>query len=155
MSKITNLLALAAIGIFEAHNAIDEIYITADGQGFTDEEKAKDHARYHKDQTIKHFERGFEAGYQKEAESIEKLKAKIASAVGDKFTVLEKDDTERQNLVEQYTELFGNKPNHMMGIEKLKTKIADKKAELEAAKKVEVPVVEDVKKSSEEETVNK
>ena len=122
MSKITNLLALAALGIFEAHKAIDEIYITADGQGFTDEEKAKDHARYHKDQTIKHFERGFEENYQDK------------DVQEDDSTGKTQDDAERQNLVEEYTELFGKKPNHMTGVEKLKTAIADKKAELEAAK---------------------
>lgn len=123
MSKITNLLALAAIGIFEAHNAIDEIYITADGQGFTDEEKAKDHARYHKDQSIKHFERGFEENYQDKEVQKDDSKGKTPE-----------DDAERQNLVEEYTELFGKKPNHMTGVEKLKTAIADKKAELETAK---------------------
>ncbi|MCZ2084159.1 MAG: hypothetical protein LC112_07775 [Flavobacteriales bacterium] len=122
MSKITNIFAVAALAIFEAHQLIDEIFITSDGQGFTDEEKAKDHARYHKDQTIKHFERGFDAGYQEENANPE--------ATGK----TQEADAERQNLVKEYTELFEKKPNHMTGVEKLKTAIADKKAELEAAK---------------------
>lgn len=125
MSQIKNKFALAALAIFTAHKAIDEIFITSDGQGFTDEEKAKDNARYHQDKTIKHFERGFEAGYQDDEDQ---QPAKT-----------QEDDAERQKLVEEYTELFGKKPNHNTGTEKLKSAIADKKAELEAAKNANPP----------------
>lgn len=127
MSKITNKLALAALAIFAAHKNLDEVFITSDGQGFTDEEKAKDNARYHQDKTIKHFERGFEGSYQDDEEA-DLSKGKT-----------QEEDAERQKLVEEYAELFGKKPNHMIGVEKLKTAIADKKAELETAKNANPP----------------
>ena len=142
MSKITNKVALDALAIFTAHKNIDKIFMTSDGQGFTDEEKAKDCARYHKDQSITPFERGFEETYQD----------KNADDSADKTA---DNSDERQKLVDEHEELFGRKPNHNTGVEKLKAAIDAKKAELAAAKKVEVPVVEVVKKSSEEETVNK
>lgn len=126
MSQIKNKFALAALAIFTAHKAIDEIFITSDGQGFTDEEKAKDNARYHQDKTVKHFERGFEASYQDDEGNQEPAKT-------------HEDDAERQKLVEEYTELLGKKPNHNTGTEKLKSAIADKKAELEAAKNANPP----------------
>lgn len=125
MSQFKNKFALAALAIFTAHKQIDEIFITSDGQGFTDEEKAKDNARYHQDKTIKHFERGFEASYLDDEDQ--------------KPAKTQEDDAERQTLVEEYTELFGKKPNHNTGTEKLKSAIADKKAELEAAKNENSP----------------
>lgn len=121
MSKITNKVALAALAIFTAHKNIEKIYMTSDGQGFTDEEKAKDNARYHKDQSITAFERGFEETYQdKNAD--------------DSAGKTQDDSDERQKLAAEYEELFSKKPNHNTGVEKLKTAIADKKAELELAK---------------------
>lgn len=133
---IKNKVALAALAIFTAHKNIDEIYMTSDGQGFTEEEKAKDNARYHRDQTIQHFERGFEDTYQDD--DTEKTDGK---------TVKTADDvTERQKLAEEYEEVFGKKPHHSTGIEKLKTAITEKRAELAAVQTKVVPATENVKK---------
>lgn len=116
MSNIKNKFALAAIAIFAAHPKIEEIYITADNQGFTDEEKAKDNARYHKDNSVEHFKRGFEESFKDEDET--------------KASEQKADDGERAALAEKYEELFGKKPNHNTGVDKLKTQIAEKEAEL-------------------------
>lgn len=121
MSNIKNKIALVAIAIFAAHPKLDEIYITSDGQGFTDPEKAKDNARYHKDNSVKHFERGFEESYVDPDEETPKEKK-------------EPELTERQKNFAKYEELFGNKPANNISNEKLIAAIADKAAELEAAK---------------------
>lgn len=119
MSKIKNLLALAAIAIFNANEHLNEIFVTSDGQGFTNGEKAKDNARYLKNKDIKHFERGFEGTF--------------VDDVDDTVKPGSKDDLkERETLFAEYEELFGKKPNHMIGNEKLAKQIADKKAEVTA-----------------------
>ena len=135
MSKITNQVALAALAIFTAHKNIEKIYMTSDGQGFTDEEKAKDNARYHKDQSITPFERGFEETYQdKDADDSVSKKAD--------------DSEERQKLAAEYEELFSKKPNHNTGVEKLKAAIADKKAGLATANTEVIPGTETTKQEN-------
>lgn len=121
MSNIKNKFALAAIAIFAAHPKIDEIYITADGQGFTDPEKAKDNARYHKDNSVEHFQRGFEESYVDPDAEPQKEKK-------------DEEPTERQLNFAKYEKLFGNKPANNISNAKLIEAIADKEAELEAAK---------------------
>lgn len=122
MSNIKNKIALVAIAIFAAHPKLDEIYITSDGQGFTDPEKAKDNARYHKDNSVKHFERGFEESYVDPDEETSKDEKK------------DTEPTERQKNFAKYEELFGKKPASNISNEKLIAAIADKEAEIEAAK---------------------
>lgn len=132
MSKITNKVALAALAIFTDHKNIDKIFMTSDGQGFTEEEKAIDNARYHKDKSITPFERGFEESYQEVEETTEQKK-------GD-------DPDEREALIAEYKKLFGKPAHHQIGVAKLKDAIAVKKTELaEAARKGNLPIVEDVK----------
>lgn len=121
MSKFKNLFAAAAAAIFAAHHNLNEIYITSDGQGFTDEEKAKDNARYHKDTEVKHFQRGFEESFKDDAQD-------------DSKKAVQEDAGERESLFAQYEELFEKRPSHNIGTEKLKTQILEKKEELEALK---------------------
>lgn len=106
MSKEKDLTKIAS-EIFEANPNISEIYMTVDGQAFTDEEKAKDNARYHKDKTITPFKR-----------ESEELTAD--NEIGD----------DREALMKEYEELFKEKAAHNIGIAKLKEKIAAKKTEL-------------------------
>lgn len=126
MSNITNKFALAAIAIFAAHKNIDKVFITADGQGFTDEEKAKDNARYHKDNSVECFERGFEESYVDPSEKKEKIKK-------------DNEPTERQLNFTKYETLFGSKPANNISNEKLIAAIAEKESELEAAKNANPP----------------
>ncbi len=120
MAKFKNKIAVAALAIFEAHKQIEEVYMTSDGQGFTDDHKANDHSRYLADKSVKSFKRGFEDSYKDEEASTD---AKDA-------TLHKVDEGERAELAAKYEKLYGAKPNHNTGIEKLKAKIAEKEAEL-------------------------
>lgn len=106
MSKEKDLTQIAS-EIFEANPNINDIYMTVDGQAFTDEEKAKDNARYHKDKTITPFSRASEI---------------VVDA--------DPDPDDREALMKEYEELFKEKAAHNIGLPKLKEKIAAKKAEL-------------------------
>ncbi|AQX86093.1 hypothetical protein I6H88_06740 [Elizabethkingia bruuniana] len=118
MSKtFKNVFAAAAVTIFAVHKNLDEIFVTSDGQGFTDEEKAKDQARYLKNKDVKKFIRGFEDSFIDDEQEAGSKKAEDESG------------GERPALVEKYTELFGKPPHHMIGVDKLKAAIADKEAE--------------------------
>lgn len=105
MSKEKDLTQIAS-EIFEANPNINDIYMTVDGQAFTDEEKAKDNARYHKDKTITAFSRDSEE------------------------VVVDVDTDDREALMKEYEELFKEKAAHNIGIPKLKEKITAKKEEL-------------------------
>lgn len=134
MSNIKNKVALAALAIFAAHEKIEKIYMTSDGQGFTEEEKAKDNARYHKDQSVTPFERGFEESYQETDEA---------------ETAKDKDPGDREALFAEYKELYGKSANHMTGAKKLKEAIDAKKAELAKSAQNQLPAVDEVKKDEE------
>ncbi|HFK5562062.1 TPA: hypothetical protein ACGZ9C_001709 [Elizabethkingia anophelis] len=123
MSKLfKNVFAAAAVTIFAVHKNLDEIFVTSDGQGFTDEEKAKDQARYLKNKDVKKFTRGFEDSFIDDEQDSEGERTK-------KETDPKKDDAERPALVEKYTALFGKPPHHMSGVDKLKAAITEKEAE--------------------------
>lgn len=101
---------------------LDEVFLTADLQGFTNKQRAENHAVYQKDKKVYHFK-------------------KTDFIVAEKNDNEGKDDTpdaEREQLVERYEQLFEKKPAHNIGIEKLKEKIAEKEQELEEAKSVTV-----------------
>jgi len=105
MSKEKDLTQIAS-EIFEANPNINDIYMTVDGQAFTDEEKAKDNARYHKDKTITPFSRDTEE------------------------VIVDTGSDDREALMKEYEKLFQEKAAHNIGIPKLKEKIAAKKSEL-------------------------
>ncbi|WP_312207685.1 hypothetical protein [Empedobacter sp.] len=110
-------LAPKASEMMKAHN-LQEVYVCSDKQGFTEKERANDHSRYLSDKTVHHFTSDsvliFEEGKK---EPVAKVKAT-------------ETDEERQQLVARYEELYGKKPNHLTGVEKLKTQIQEKETEL-------------------------
>lgn len=110
-------LAPKASEMMKAHN-LQEVYVCSDKQGFTEKERANDHSRYLSDKTVHHFT----------SDSV------LIFEEGKKATVVEnvetKSDDERQQLAARYEELFGKKPAHNIGIEKLKTQIQEKETEL-------------------------
>lgn len=93
--------------IFTAYSDIDEIYITSDMQGFTDEIRAENHADKLKDKQIHHFYRFSD------------------------FEEKTQEDEEREDLLEEYEQLFNSKPPHNISTKKLKEKISAKKKELD------------------------
>ncbi|MDM1138897.1 hypothetical protein [Empedobacter sp. R132-2] len=110
-------LAPKASEMMKAHN-LQEVYVCSDKQGFTEKERANDHSRYLSDKTVHHFTSDsvliFEEGKK---ESVNETKET-------------KTDEERQQLAARYEELYGKKPNHLTGVEKLKVQIQEKETEL-------------------------
>lgn len=110
-------LATKASEMMKAHN-LQEVYVCSDKQGFTEKERANDHSRYLSDKTVHHFTSDsvliFEEGKK---ESVNETKET-------------KTDEERQQLAARYEELYGKKPNHLTGVEKLKVQIQEKETEL-------------------------
>ncbi len=100
-----------AIKLFAIHSRIDKVYITTDGQSFSDLDRAESHARTLKDDSVFDFDR-----YTAPQEDATKVET----------------DKEREELIAEYAELFEKQPAHNIGTETLRQKIADKKAELEA-----------------------
>lgn len=92
--------------IFTAYSDIDEIYITSDLQGFTDKIRAENHTDNLKDKQIHHFYRFSD------------------------FEDKTQEDEEREDLLEEYEQLFNSKPPHNIGTKTLKEKISAKKKEL-------------------------
>ncbi len=99
-----------AVKIFAIHPNLEDVHITTDGQAFRKKADAEAHAQTLKDSKVYTFDR--EVAPSQEAKT--------------------EDDKEREALVEEYTKLFGKKPNHNIGTETLRKKIADEKARLEA-----------------------
>lgn len=126
-------LAPKAKEMMEAHS-LSEIFICTDGQGFTEKERANDHSRYLSDKTVHHFV------------------ADKSPQVLTENTALppKKNNDEREQLVARYEELFGKKPAHNIGVEKLKTAIEEKEAELKAS---EASVADSAKNPLNEEKV--
>ncbi|MDM1074202.1 hypothetical protein HX001_17085 [Empedobacter brevis] len=110
-------LAAKAREMMKAHG-LEEIFVCSDKQGFTEKERANDHSRYLSDKTVHRFT----------SDSV------LIHEEGKKEPVNEaketKTDEERQQLAQRYEELFGKKPNHMTGVEKLKSQIQEKETEL-------------------------
>nr|DAU49527.1 MAG TPA: hypothetical protein [Caudoviricetes sp.] len=143
MSKtFQNVFVLAALAIFEAHKNLNEIYVTADGEGFTDQNKADDHERYLKKKGVEFFKRGFEENYT-EPEETDSLGASTDIEPGtteaEQTTETEKKTdslntgdgiesaaAEKNALISQYKELYGVAPAHNIGLGTLKAKIAEK-----------------------------
>lgn len=99
--------------IFKVYSDIDEVFITSDLQGFTEKERAENHTDYLADKRIYGFQRNsdFEDGTPNED--------------GEQPTA--ENNEERTALFAEYEQLFGQKPPHNIGIEKLRTKINEKK----------------------------
>lgn len=95
-----------AVEIFTIHTEIEKIYMTSDGQGFTEEHHATDHARILTDKKVSTFTR---------EQAPEEPKEPV--------------NQERKALMQEYELLFGEKPVHNIGTDTLKAKIDTKKAE--------------------------
>lgn len=103
MSKIKNPFALAAIALFAAHKELNQVYITSDGQGFTNGHKADDHAKYLDNKEVQKFKRDFEDDYS-EGDGDSKI---------EKVVNLE-DEKLRAQLLADYENLYGEKaPDHL------------------------------------------
>lgn len=119
-------LSPKALEMLKAHN-LDEVFVTSDGQGFTEKHRAEAQASLLKDKKIERFVKSKEAV------------AKIDTDETDEDT----QEDERTALVAKYEILFAKKPAHNIGIEKLKIQIAEKEAEvanIEVIQDTTVPV---------------
>ncbi|GEM_PF-1090812 len=103
MSKTKNPFAIAAIALFAAHKELNQVYITSDGQGFTNGHKADDHAKYLDDKEVQKFKRGFDENYT-DGDGDSKI---------EKVVNLE-DEKLRAQLLADYENLYGKKaPDHL------------------------------------------
>lgn len=139
--------------IFKVYSDIDEVFITSDLQGFTEKERAESHTDYLSDKRIYDFQRNSdfedetpsEDGSEDKGEPSENgdpephsnepnENGKLPNAdSGEPIAESNKpasEDEERTALFAEYEQLFGQKPPHNIGIEKLKAKINGKKQEL-------------------------
>lgn len=98
----------SAEAIFKAHANLEEIFVTSDGQGFTEKERAVNHSAILREKEVKFYHRN----------SLQTKKVKDV------------EPSEKETLELRYEELYGSKPAHNIGIEKLKERIAEKEAEL-------------------------
>lgn len=124
-------LAKKAADMMRLHS-LEEVYVTSDGQGFTEEERAYDRARYLSDKKVLHFRKDTKVDDTEDTDEME----------------TDTDDV-RLKLAIRYEELFEKKPAHNIGIEKLQERIAEKEAELA---KADAPVIEEVLDTEEEGT---
>lgn len=104
--------------MFAAHVKIDELFVTSDGQGFTDSEKATDHARYLKDKEVQKYTR----------DSIEEIEDELTEQEVESIpTGTEEAANKREALLVEYEELYGKPAAHNIGTDTLEERIAAKK----------------------------
>ena len=113
---------------------------TSDKKLFYVEDLARNHARSLEDKTVK--------------------KVDSADLKAEPKTKESKTNDEREQLVVRFEELFGKKPNHNIGVEKLKTQIQEKESELasnseELKENLETEVNQDKSKGSDVDTTQK
>lgn len=119
--------------IFKVYSDIDEVFITSDLQGFTEKERAENHTDYLADKRIYGFQRNsdFEDGTPNEdgGEPSEDgdPKPHTNEPKENSEQPAAENNEERTALFAEYEQLFGQKPPHNIGIEKLRTKINEKK----------------------------
>lgn len=94
----------AANKLFAIHK-LERLFMTTDGQGFTEKHRATSHAQSLKDEQVYEFE----------------------PADAPKVDANPGEDLERDALVVIYEEVFGKKPNHNMKSETIQTKIDEQK----------------------------
>lgn len=128
MNKIE--LQTKANELFAIHK-MDTLFMTSDGQGFTEENKhrAEANANTLKDKKVYKFER-------------EEVKQEEPAPV------VESSDLDREALAAEYEQLMGKKPAHNMKAETMQSKIDAKKEEI-----ADIPVVPVATEPEEEEEV--
>jgi len=106
-------LAPKAKEMMDAHG-LSEVFICTDEQGFTALNRAENHSHRLADKTVHHF-----------------VADKSPKVLTENTTLPPKQNNEeREQLFARYEELFGKKPAHNIGSEKLKASIEEKEAEL-------------------------
>lgn len=123
IQKLKEALKPQVIATFNTHSSIDKLLMLSNGCAFTEENLHKAQAEASKLQVkdIITFNRSdvFAAPVAfKESEDTETSSAQA------------EEEVERADLVAKYEELFGEKPAHNIGLEKLKKRIADKEQEI-------------------------
>lgn len=128
--------------IFKVYSDIDEVFITSDLQGFTEKERAENHTDYLADKRIYGFQRN--SDFEDETPSEDSgepskdgapelqsnepvVTNEVPNANSEQPTA--NNDEERTALFAEYEQLFGQKPPHNIGTEKLRAKINEKKQE--------------------------
>ncbi|MGG5507904.1 MULTISPECIES: hypothetical protein [unclassified Myroides] len=95
---------------------LEEIYLTTDGQGFTEKERADAHSTILTNKEVFTFHR------ERETKQVEPVTAQTTDT-----------DNERTELLAKYETLFEKKAPGNMGVKKLKENIEAKEAELAQA----------------------
>lgn len=126
--------------IFKVYSDIDEVFITSDLQGFTEKERAENHTDYLSDKRIYDFQRNSdfedetpnedggepsEDGDPEPQSNEPVMTNEVPNANSEQPTA--NNDEERTALFAEYEQLFGQKPPHNIGTEKLRAKINEKK----------------------------
>lgn len=114
-----------ATRIFKYNPELDEIFLTSDGQGFKNYEKAVAHSAYLSDKKVTAVKRSqlkqeSKSGKIKDSEDEKESKAPVSSE--------EDEATHRELFVAEYTELYGKAPSHNIKTETLEARIAEAKA---------------------------
>lgn len=144
------VLVDVATRIFKYNPTLDEIFLTSDGQGFKEYEKAVDHSKYLGDKEIKTFRRSdlkadakvIELHPVKEPENPKDDKEpedleESDSSEGVKGNIGDKGLSYKEYLIEEYTELYGKPPSHNIKTETLRARIAEAKDVAKSATKKE------------------
>ena len=109
--------------LFAQHPKVDKFFMTSDDQAFIEVHHANSHAQRFADQDVAEYDRStFEL-----STAVKKTKAQTEGEKNVKAETTEGD--EKATLTTRYTELFGKKPNHLTGVDKLNELIAAKEAE--------------------------
>lgn len=121
MAKKNSLTLALVAAMFAAHPKIDELFVTSDGQGFTTEQKAMEHARYLKDKEVAKHQRDVKVTDENpEDENPEDENPEDENPEGENP---EDENPDRESLLAQYEELFGRKASHNISDEKLKERV--------------------------------
>lgn len=133
---LAHVLSEVATRIFKNHPDLDEVFLTSDGQGFKEINKACSHASNLKDQEVKRFERHPLRPLKEEPEDELELELEPepedepeAELEPEPEAELDSDGDDvdyRAGLEAKYEELYGKKPVANMKDETLEKRIAEK-----------------------------
>lgn len=129
MSKLKAITAIVLIAeaekLFNNYPDLKEVYLTADGQGFYEKEKAENHAAYLENKEVSFFKRE-EVLTNNEAPKTPANEADTTppeqgeQTNEDENAEVSEAEAERASLLAMYAEKFGKKVPHNIGLEKLK-----------------------------------
>ncbi|MGV4529146.1 hypothetical protein [Ornithobacterium rhinotracheale] len=129
MSKLKTIVAIVLIEeaekLFNNYPDLKEVYLTADGQGFYEKEKAENHAAYLENKEVSFFKRE-EVLTNNEAPKTPANEADTTppeqgeQTNEDENAEVSEAEAERASLLAMYAEKFGKKAPHNIGLEKLK-----------------------------------